>query len=71
MQMKFYVKEWDDQTVTIMTEMGHVLGYFASVYDAMQTCEQWYRYNKKEPQHEVMVDPRSSHRFRDAKKAAA
>lgn len=57
--MKFYVKEWDDQTVTIMTEMGQVLGYFPSVYDAMQTCEQWYRYNNKEPQHEVGVYQRS------------
>ena len=58
--MKFYVKEWDDHTVTIMTEMGQVLGYFASVYDALNTCEQWYQHHRKELQHEVMVHAPSS-----------
>jgi hypothetical protein len=58
--MKFYIKEWDDQTVSLMTSMGHVLGYFPSVYDALQTCEAWYQHNKKEPQHEVLVHSRDT-----------
>ena len=69
--MKFYIKEWDDQTVTIMTEMGHVLGYFPSVYDALQTCEQWYLHNSKEPKHEVMVHSRSYPSMHADEQAAA
>ena len=53
--MKFYVKEWGDQTVSLMTEMGHVLGYFPSVFDALQTCDEWYKHNNKEPSHQVLV----------------
>jgi hypothetical protein len=68
--MKFYIKEWDDQTVSLMTEMGHVLGYFPSVYDALQTCDEWYRYNTKELQHEVMVHSRDGNNI-DTNTAAA
>lgn len=56
--MKFYIKEWDDQTVSLMTSMGHVLGYFPSVFDALQTCEAWYQHNRKEPKHDVLIHSR-------------
>ena len=68
--MKFYVKEWGDQTVTLMTEMGHVLGYFPSIYEALNTCEEWYKHNRKEPAHEVMVHSRDMQPEENQTKAA-
>lgn len=53
--MKFYIKEWDDNTVSLMTEMGHVLAYFPSIFDALNACEEWYMYNNNEPKHEVKL----------------
>ena len=53
--MKFYIKEWNDQTVTLMTEHGNVLGYSPSIFDALTACDEWYMYNNNEPRHEVKV----------------
>jgi hypothetical protein len=53
--MKFYIREWNDQTVTLMTENGNVLGYFPSISDALTACDEWYMYNNNEPRHEVKV----------------
>lgn len=58
--MKFYIKEWDDQTVSLMTSLGQVLGYFPSIYDALQTCQAWYRHYPSEPKHEILVHNRDS-----------
>lgn len=59
--MKFYIKEQDDNTVILMTEMGHVLGYYPSIYDALQLCDDWYRSNDREIKHEVLVHSRDTH----------
>ena len=56
--MKFYIKEWDDETVTLMTEMGHVLAYFPSVYEALTACEEWYLVNDKEQKHDIKIQSR-------------
>ena len=53
--MKFYIKEMNDYTVTLMTEAGHVLAYFPSVIEALSACEEWYMVNRDAPDHEVRV----------------
>jgi len=58
--MKFYVKEWNDKTVSLMTENGNVLGYFPSIFDALTACEEWYMYNNNEPRHEIKVHSHTS-----------
>jgi hypothetical protein len=41
--MKFYIKEWQDGTATLMTGSGQVLWTFSSVKDAEFVCKEWYR----------------------------
>ena len=41
-----------------MTEMGHVLAYFPTVFDALSACEEWYLVNDKEQRHDIKVQPR-------------
>ncbi len=53
--MKFYIKEWNDQTVSLMTEQGNVLAYFSSISEALAACNEWYMYNNNEPRHEVKI----------------
>ena len=53
--MKFIIKEWDNNTISLMTEAGNVLGYFPSIHSALTTCEEWYLWNNKEPKHEIKV----------------
>lgn len=53
--MKFIIKEWDNNTISLMTETGNVLGYFPSIFSALSTCEEWYLWNNKEPKHEVKI----------------
>lgn len=38
--MNFYIKEWPDNTVTLMTEFGRVVWTFASVEEAMGICHE-------------------------------
>ena len=53
--MKFYIKQMNDHTVTLMTEAGHVLAYFPSVVEALAACDEWYMVNREAPAHEVRV----------------
>ena len=53
--MMFFIKEWNDQTVTLMTEHGNILAYFPSIVDALTACDELYMYNYNEPKHEVKV----------------
>jgi hypothetical protein len=36
--MNFYIKEWPDETVTLLTEFGRVVWTFASVEEALEIC---------------------------------
>ena len=37
--MSFYIKEWPDNTATLMTERGHVIWIFPSVEEAEIAAE--------------------------------
>jgi len=53
--MKFYVNTWDKNKATLMTEYGHVLGYYNSIADALTTCNEWYIHNSREPRQQVDI----------------
>lgn len=54
--MKFYIHEMNDQTVTLMTQEGHVLAYFPSILDALTACEEWFMANRTESYPEIKVN---------------
>jgi len=54
--MKFCIREWNENTVVLMTEAGHVLSYFASVSEALDACSQWYFSNDTELKYNVVVN---------------
>lgn len=53
--MKFYIREWSENTIVLMTESGHVLSYFSSVSEALNVCDEWYNSNINEQKYEVMI----------------
>ena len=53
--MKFYIKVREDETVSLMTESGQVLGCFPSVYEALQICEDEYLSSPPKSSHEIRV----------------
>ena len=53
--MKFYIKSLATNNFTLMTDLGHVLGYFESITEALSTCNEWYLYNATEPRQHVEV----------------
>lgn len=53
--MRFFIREWSEQTIVLMTDSGHVLSYFASVSEALDVCSEWYNSNNNEQKLEVMV----------------
>lgn len=53
--MKFYIKVRDDETVSLMTESGQILGCFSSVYEALQICEDEYLSRPTKSPHQVRV----------------
>jgi len=53
--MQFYIKEWSDCTVSLMTGTGQVLAYFPSVTEALDAIKGWYQFNDMQPQAEVMM----------------
>ena len=57
-KMKFYIREWSDSTIVLMTESGHVLSYFSSIKDALNACSEWYDVNVSEKKYEVTVQYR-------------
>jgi hypothetical protein len=36
--MQYYIKEWPDQTATLIAEDGYVLDTFANAFDAIDAC---------------------------------
>jgi|GEM_PF-1858912 len=58
--MKFYIREWSDNTIVLMTESGHVLACFKSIKEALAACEEWYSYNSQEQKYEVQIQYRQS-----------
>ena len=55
MIMKFYIREWNEDTIVLMTEMGHVLAYFSSTEEALKACDEWYKFNDAEKRQEVTI----------------
>jgi len=53
--MKFFIREWNENTIVLMTGDGHVLSYFPSISEALNACAEWYNCNEKETSYEVMV----------------
>ena len=41
--MKFFIKEWPDETASLMSENGSVIAYFPSIDDAIDVCHEWYQ----------------------------
>ena len=41
--MKFIIKEWPDQSATLMTGNGYSLATFNTPDEARQACEEWRR----------------------------
>lgn len=56
--MKFFIREWSEDTVVLMTEAGHMLSYFGSVQEALHACSEWYSINLDEKKYEVTVQYR-------------
>ncbi|MDH5766671.1 MAG: hypothetical protein OEZ38_11710 [Gammaproteobacteria bacterium] len=54
--MKFTVNQHHDTSVSIMTDMGYVLGYFSSVDEAIDICNEWYSTNTKEHKFDVKIN---------------
>lgn len=55
--MKFTVNQHHNTSVSLMTDMGYVLGYFTSIDEALDTCNEWYSSNSKEQQYDIKVVP--------------
>ena len=47
--MKVYIKEWPNQTATIMTDNGQVIWTFSSMEEAHQACKEWHNLVADEP----------------------
>ena len=58
--MKFYIREWSEKTIVLMTESGNVLAYFTSIGEALNACADWYNANKNEQKYEVFVQYKQS-----------
>ena len=41
--MKFIIKEWPDQSATLMTENGYSLATFNTLNEAQRACEEWHK----------------------------
>jgi len=57
--MRFYIREWSDNTIVLMTETGHVLSYFSTINEALHACSEWYDVNVSEKKYEVTVQYRN------------
>ena len=53
--MKFYIREWSNNAVVLMTEGGHVLSSFTSIHEALEMCEQWYSSHHQEIKQDIMI----------------
>jgi hypothetical protein len=48
--MRFFLKEWPDETVTLMTETGHVIWTFDSVEAAIAGWREWAPPTARKPE---------------------
>ena len=55
--MKFFVNQHGDNNVSLITDMGYVLGYFPSIDEALNICDEWYLTNSKEKKQDVKILP--------------
>jgi hypothetical protein len=39
--MRIFIKEWPDHSVTLLTESGQVVWHFDNVEDAVSGCRDW------------------------------
>lgn len=46
--MRFFIKEWSDDTVTLMTDQGQVIWTFDSVPSAIRGAREWAGYAENE-----------------------
>ena len=46
--MVFYIKEWPDNTATLLGKDGAVLWTFSSVEEAQHVCQEWYQVYKED-----------------------
>lgn len=51
--MIFYIKEWPDNTATLMNETGRVVWTFASVEEAADSCHEIAACEKRRQQNQV------------------
>lgn len=58
--MKFFIREWSENTIVLMTETGNVLSYFTSVKDALNACEELYSRDLQEGKPEINIHCRPS-----------
>lgn len=56
--MQFYIKQWGERTVSLMTSSGHVLAYFPSIVEALAACSAWYQFNGQ-PSRDVVISDES------------
>ncbi len=47
--MKVLIREWPNQTATIMTDNGQVIWTFSSLEEAHQACNEWHNLVADEP----------------------
>jgi hypothetical protein len=55
MIMKFYIREWNEDTIVLMTEIGHILDYYSSTEEALKARDGWYKFNDAEKRQEVTI----------------
>ena len=55
--MKFFVNQHDNNNVSLITDAGYVLGYFPSIDEALDICDEWYTSNSREKKQEVKILP--------------
>lgn len=55
--MRFFVNQHDKSNVSLITDMGYVLGYFSSIDEALDTCDEWYSRNTREIKQDVKILP--------------
>lgn len=51
--MIFYMKEWANKSVTLMTEDGVALSHFASAKEAREILRDWYSAHEGEVQYHI------------------
>ncbi len=58
--MRFFIKEWPDQTATLMTDAGQVIWSFDSVQSAIRGGIEWAGIEDKERLHSPHAQAKQS-----------